>query len=196
MRTSRLRSGTPENPRSGGRIRPPVGAKRSALVNLNRTVCRVSQFVVLFAKGGQESSRLATIIFTKTNPGRGRPGSLSKSVHRQHIVRQGQDEFTFAGGYRAGERAPAQYFYRSIVGEGEVVVSGAQGFGIGLQLFVAADEFYGVDFRGCPGSAAEQDEEIGVAVLRGFAQVDRTQVLEFGFVLGDGGVGFGIASSQ
>ena len=49
-----------------------------------------------------------------------------KSVNRSYVVGQRQYEFAAAGRNGAGERAPAQNFQRSVVGERKVVVGRLQ----------------------------------------------------------------------
>src|SRR5579864_3862675 len=68
-------------------------------------------------------------------------------VHCSHIVREHQCEGAGAGRHRAGERAATKDFYRRVVGEGDVVVGGAEGFAERFQLFISTDKLHGVDFR-------------------------------------------------
>ena len=75
-----------------------------------------------------------------------------------------------------------------------MVVRRAEGVRVGLQLLVSADELDRVDLGDFSGAAAQQDEEVGVAVLRGLAEVNRAEVLEFFFVVGDGSVGLDVSS--
>src|SRR5579862_4414951 len=117
----------------------------------------------------------------------------SPSVHGSDVVGQRHRKFATAGGDRAAERAAAQDFNGSVIRECEMVIGGTERFGIRLQLLVAADELDGIHLCNFSGSATEQDEEIRVAGLPGFAQIDGAQVVELILVVGNGGVGLGIS---
>src|SRR5215469_5500902 len=75
-----------------------------------------------------------------------------------------------------------------------MIVSCAKGFRVGLQLFVSADELDGIDLGGRP--ATEQDKEIRVAGLPGFAQINSPKGFKLAFVAGDGGVYFPLTTRQ
>src|ERR1700733_15053886 len=106
------------------------------------------------------------------------PSISIRLIHRSNIVRQRQDERAFSCRCRAGEISPAKNFHRGVVGESDVVVGVAQRLGEALQLFVAADELHAFDCGLGAASVAEQNEELRVASLFGFAEMDDTQILE------------------
>ena len=93
----------------------------------------------------------------------------SKLVHRPHIIRQHQHKHALARRRRAGKDSAPEDLQRGVIGEGEAILSGAKGFGKHFQLFVTADELYGLGLGRAPGDSAQQHEEIGAACFSCFA---------------------------
>lgn len=117
-------------------------------------------------------------------------------VHGSDVIRKCEHELALAGGHRAGKRATPEDFHWCVVRKNEMVVGGAKRFCVGLQLLVAADELHGFDLRCGFCATTQQDEEIGIAHLRGFAEIDGIETIEFFFVFGNRGIDLGVAPGE
>ena len=113
-------------------------------------------------------------------------------IHRPNIFRERQEEPATAGCDGARQGPATQDFHWGIVREGELVVGRAQSFRVGLQFFVSADELDRVDFRSRP--ATQQNEEVRIARLPGFAEIDGAQPFQLTFIVSDSGIGLGVAA--
>ena len=77
-----------------------------------------------------------------------------------------------------------------------MVLRGAERFAEGFSFSSPLTNFTVSTFATEPLPPLKQDEEIGVAGLRGLAQVDGAEVLQFVFIVRDRGIDLGVSAGE